>query len=41
MKETLEQKLQRGVVMGDGGYLLELDRRGDADTSTAAQAARK
>ena len=34
MPETIEQRIQRGVVLGDGGYLIELERRGHVDSGS-------
>ncbi len=37
MTESLQQKLQRGLVLGDGGYLLELERRGYVDSGSSRE----
>jgi len=37
MTEGLKQKLQRGIVLGDGGYLLELERRGYVDSGSGRE----
>lgn len=34
MTESLKQRTQRGIVLGDGGYLLELERRGHVDSGS-------
>jgi betaine-homocysteine S-methyltransferase len=35
--EGLKQRLQSGVVLGDGGYLLELERRGYVDSGSGRE----
>ena len=35
--EGLKQRLQRGIVLGDGGYLLELERRGYVDSGSGRE----
>ena len=37
MTADLKQRLERGVVLGDGGYLLELERRGYVDSGSARE----
>src|SRR5215471_12462211 len=32
--KTITQRLQEGVVLGDGGYLIELERRGYVDSGS-------
>ena len=39
MHETFEQRIQRGIVLGDGGYLIELERRGHVDSGSERVAA--
>ena len=34
MPETFAQLIQQGVVVGDGGYLIELERRGYVDSGS-------
>lgn len=35
--EGLKDRLQRGIVLGDGGYLLELERRGYVDSGSGRE----
>ena len=37
MSENITQLMKRGVVLGDGGYLLELERRGYANTGSGRE----
>lgn len=37
MKPTLTEQLQTGVVVGDGGYLIELERRGYVDSGSGRE----
>ena len=37
MTESVRQKLQGGVLLGDGGYLLELERRGYVDSGSGRE----
>ena len=38
MPETIAQLIRRGVVVGDGGYLIELERRGYVDSGSGREA---
>lgn len=35
---AIEERLRRGVVLGDGGYLIELERRGYVDSGSGREA---
>src|SRR6266571_4870657 len=37
MPETITTLIKRGVVLGDGGYLLELERRGYVDSGSGRE----
>src|SRR6266487_553934 len=37
MSKTILDLLKRGVVLGDGGYLLELERRGYVDSGSGRE----
>jgi len=37
MSESLQQRLQHSIVLGDGGYLLELERRGYVDSGSGRE----
>jgi betaine-homocysteine S-methyltransferase len=37
MTEGLKQRLEGGIVLGDGGYLLELERRGYVDSGSGRE----
>ncbi len=37
MKENILQRMKRGTVLGDGGYLIELERRGHVDSGSGRE----
>src|SRR5215831_19683848 len=37
LMEDLKQRLKHGIVLGDGGYLLELERRGYVDSGSGRE----
>jgi betaine-homocysteine S-methyltransferase len=37
MTDGIRERLQRGIVLGDGGYLLELERRGYVDSGSGRE----